>query len=353
MKRLALTLMVVLTTVVAFAAGYNWGTVKLSRIWLINPVSGDTYAYIDSSGYHGNGANLDSLPDAVDSAVVESIAGSLIGDSIAGKVDTGSAANTAPNADLLQGQDTTALWNAKTLQGKDTLALKQQIPTCDITDLTTSSSSTYMRLAPDGSFGVKWDGTDSTGKSGWAGRLQGQDTTALWNAKTLQTKDTTALFAAKTAAKIASNGDSAKVWGMTTPSTQGWMTGGGSSFSDTMWYTPQTLTVSSGRTAWNGALGGRATVTMTSADTMSKPTNMVNGRLVTLAVCQDSTGGRLMAWDYHFRFCGDTASAGYATAAPTLTATGWGGDLFTFLVSNDSFLYFQSFSPAVFRAYKP
>jgi hypothetical protein len=115
----------------------------------------------------------------------------------------------------------------------------------------------------------------------------------------------------------------------------------------------QTLTVSSGRTAWNVANGSRATVTMPSADTMSKPTGLVNGQLVTLAIRQDSTGSRLMAWDYHFRFCGDTASAGYATAAPTLTATGWGGDLFTFLVSNDSFLYFQNFSPAVFRPYKP
>ena len=61
MKRLALILMAALLTV-AFAAGpYNWGTVKFSRIFLINHVTGDTYAYIDSTGYHGNGANLDSL----------------------------------------------------------------------------------------------------------------------------------------------------------------------------------------------------------------------------------------------------------------------------------------------------
>ena len=202
------------------------------------------------------------------------------------------------------------------------------------------------------------------GNASSASLLQTKDTTALWNAKTVQGKDTTALFAAKTATKIATNGDSAKVWGMTSPSTQGWITGGSATtnadslghkaavkyqvISDT-----QTLAVSSGRTAFNVSLGSRATVTMTSNDTMSKPTGLVNGQLVTLAVRQDSTGSRRMTWDYHFRFCGDTASTGYATAAPTLTATGWGGDLFTFLVSNDSFLYFQNFSPAVFRAYKP
>ncbi|MBN2465418.1 hypothetical protein JXD38_07320, partial [candidate division WOR-3 bacterium] len=62
---------------------------------------------------------------------------------------TSDSARVAGNSHLLQGKDTTALWNAKTLQGKDTTAL--------------------------------WN----------AKTLQGKDTTALWNAKTLQGKDTT------------------------------------------------------------------------------------------------------------------------------------------------------------------
>jgi hypothetical protein len=71
---------------------------------------------------------------------------------LAAKLDTN---GIAANSKLLQGQDTTALWNAKTLQGKDTTAL--------------------------------WN----------AKTLQTKDTTALWNAKTLQGKDTTALKSLK------------------------------------------------------------------------------------------------------------------------------------------------------------
>jgi hypothetical protein len=119
------------------------------------------------------------------------------------------------------------------------------------------------------------------------------------------------------------------------------------------WNLPQTLTVSSGRTSWNVALGGAASLTLTSNDTINNPTGLVNGTMLTLTVRQDSTGSRLLAWSSHYRFCGDTASTGLATAAPTLTATGWGGDMFSFLVTNDSMLRFMSFSPAIFRAVKP
>jgi len=80
---------------------------------------------------------------------------------------------TAANAFLLQGKDTTALWNAKTLQTKDT--------------------------------------------------------TALWNAKTLQGKDTTALglqiarlVAGETLLVSACGGDSIWVWYDTTTVTRGW-----------------------------------------------------------------------------------------------------------------------------------
>ena len=105
MKRYALILMVALLAV-AFAANnpYSWGAVKFSRIWLINPVSGDTCAYIDSTGFHGDGSGLTGIAGG-DSNMYSDTSG------------------VAKNAKLLEGKDTTALWNAKTLQGKDTTAL--------------------------------------------------------------------------------------------------------------------------------------------------------------------------------------------------------------------------------------
>ena len=117
-----------------------------------------------------------------------------------------------------------------------------------------------------------------------------------------------------------------------------------------MWYTKQVLSVASGRTAWNIALGGVAILTLTSNDTLNNPTNMVNGRRYSLTVVQDSTGSRTLTWSSHYRFPGDTATTGYATAAPTLTATGFptfAGDIFEFLCLNDSMLYFTNFVPAV------
>jgi hypothetical protein len=66
------------------------------------------------------------------------------------------------NSKLLQGKDTTALWNAKTLQTLDTAAIKSR-------SLAVGGTATNSAL------------------------LQGKDTTALFNAKTLQTLDTTAI----------------------------------------------------------------------------------------------------------------------------------------------------------------
>ena len=87
--------------------------------------------------------------------------------------------------------------------------------------------------------------------------LQGQDTTALWDAKTLQGKDTTALFAAKTATKIASDGDSAKVWTMTSPTTQGWLTASGGGGDSTWLFGAFTDSVTSGK--FIGPLTGNVT----------------------------------------------------------------------------------------------
>jgi hypothetical protein len=196
--------------------------------------------------------------------------------------------------------------------------------------------------------------------AGDAQTLQGQDTTALWNAKTLQGKDTTALFAAKTAAKIATDGDSAKVWGMTSPSTQGWMTGGSATTNaDSLGHVAAAgyvtksdsvlLTASSGRVSWDLANGGSAFLTMPSACTLNLPTNITPGRIVTLTLIQDSTGSRPAVWASGWKFCGDTATTGYATAAPTLTATGfptYAGDVFTWLCAR-GYMIFLGFSPAV------
>lgn len=118
-------------------------------------------------------------------------------------------------------------------------------------------------------------------------------------------------------------------------------------------YVPKTdsvlLSASSGRVSWDLANGGSGFLTMTSACTLNLPTNLTPGRVVTLTLVQDSTGSRLATWAAGWKFCGDTATTGYATAAPTLTATGYptfAGDVFTWLCARGCMI-FLGFSPAV------
>jgi len=117
------------------------------------------------------------------------------------------SARVAGNSHLLQGKDTSALWNAKTLQGKDTtgfvrtgqanavtsaMIVPNTIVRVDVaTDFKAPYSDTadYAHAAP---------ASDSARVAGNSHLLQGKDTTALWNAKTLQGKDTIALWNAKT-----------------------------------------------------------------------------------------------------------------------------------------------------------
>jgi len=137
------------------------------------------------------------------------------------------SARVAGNSHLLQGKDTTALWNAKTLQGKDTTALdaryvnEAQTAGGDLTgsypnptiatDKVTSAKildGTILRADVAASFKAPYADTadyaktapavDSARVAGNSHLLQNKDTTALWNAKTLQGKDTTALWNAKT-----------------------------------------------------------------------------------------------------------------------------------------------------------
>jgi hypothetical protein len=131
------------------------------------------------------------------------------------------SARVAGNSHLLQGKDTTALWNAKMLQGKDTTALwdAKKLQGKDTTgfvrtgqpDAVTSAMivpNTIVRADVAAIFKAPYSDTadyataapaaDSAAVAGNSHLLQGRDTTALWNAKTLQGKDTIALWNAKT-----------------------------------------------------------------------------------------------------------------------------------------------------------
>lgn len=162
------------------------------------------------------------------------------------KVDTSQTWPLAANSGLLQGKDTTALWNAKLLQGKDTTALwdaktlQGQDTTAlwnaktlrgrDTTDFDNAKllqsqdtgalralydSVDYAIYAETSNFALNAGGdsvmyADSAGYADAAGNallLQGKDTTALWNAKTLQGVDTTYIFS-----KDGGGGDSSWVW---------------------------------------------------------------------------------------------------------------------------------------------
>jgi hypothetical protein len=124
------------------------------------------------------------------------------------------SARVAANAHLLQGRDTTALWNAKTLQGEDTTALwnaktLQGKDTAGFVrtgqaDAVTSAmiaTGTIVRADVAADFKAPFSDTadyataapasDSARVAGNSHLLQNKDTTALWNAKTLQGKDTT------------------------------------------------------------------------------------------------------------------------------------------------------------------
>jgi hypothetical protein len=131
------------------------------------------------------------------------------------------SARISGNSYLLQGKDTTALWNAKTLQGKDTMALwnAKQLQGKDTTgfvrtgqadavtgamivngtvvrsDVATNFKAPYADTAD---YAAAAPASDSARVAGNSHLLQTKDTTALWNAKTLQGKDTTALWNAKT-----------------------------------------------------------------------------------------------------------------------------------------------------------
>ena len=119
--------------------------------------------------------------ESLDFAAVKAtnIRGALTGN-VTGTADSATGAVRAAGAALLQGKDTTALFAAKT-------AAK----------IATNGTNTYvwsMTSASTQGWAASAGGTtpyDSAGVSANTHQLQGKDTTALWNAKTLQGRDTT------------------------------------------------------------------------------------------------------------------------------------------------------------------
>jgi len=122
------------------------------------------------------------------------------------------SARVAANAYLLQGKDTSALWNAKTLQGKDTagfvrtgqpdaVASAMIVPNTIVrADVATNFKSPYADTAD---YATSAPASDSARVAGNSYLLLGKDTTALWNAKKLQGKDTTGFVRAGQANSVA------------------------------------------------------------------------------------------------------------------------------------------------------
>lgn len=127
------------------------------------------------------------------------------------------SSSVAANSHLLQGKDTTYIFN-KVVAGSDTHAVHHNDKADStsnihvetlfvygvvcIKDGDTLRSLPYVPLDSKACSTGYWFWIDSARAKNWYGNLngtlEGKDTTALFNAKTLQGKDTTALFNAKT-----------------------------------------------------------------------------------------------------------------------------------------------------------
>jgi hypothetical protein len=121
-----------------------------------------------------------------------------------GKAGTSGActgnASTASNAALLQGKDTTALWNAKTLQTLDTTAIKSR-------SLPVGGKAADASGADSADVGVvSRSCTGNAATASNAALLQGRDSTDYDNAKLLQGKDTTAVKTFVLTGKSATSG---------------------------------------------------------------------------------------------------------------------------------------------------
>lgn len=118
MKKIALLLLML---VVAGSAtginglGMSWNTSDLMRAWL-----DQFYLGIGDSAYWDT---LQMVRDTANTALDSALHALEVARESVGVSDTVMFSDTSGCAKLLQGKDTTALWNAKTLQGKDTSAM--------------------------------------------------------------------------------------------------------------------------------------------------------------------------------------------------------------------------------------
>ena len=96
---------------------------------------------------------------------------------------------------------------------------------------------------------------------------------------------------------------------------------GNINYSGTAYATQATLT--DGATiSWTTTNAQVATVTLAGNRTVAAPTGMINGAFYALAVIQDATGGRTLAWNAVFKWT--------SASAPTLTTTTNARDYFVF-----------------------
>ena len=96
---------------------------------------------------------------------------------------------------------------------------------------------------------------------------------------------------------------------------------GNINYSGTAYATQATLT--DGATiSWTTTNAQVATVTLAGNRTMAAPTGLINGAFYALAVIQDATGGRTLAWNSVFKWT--------LASAPTLTTTANARDYFVF-----------------------
>ena len=108
--------------------------------------------------------------------------------------------------------------------------------------------------------------------------------------------------------------------GNTTPADK-LVVAGNINYSGTAYATQATLT--DGATiSWTTTNAQVATVTLAGNRTMAAPTGLINGAFYALAVIQDATGGRTLAWNSVFKWT--------LASAPTLTTTANARDYFVF-----------------------
>ncbi len=87
-------------------------------------------------------------------------------------------------------------------------------------------------------------------------------------------------------------------------------------------YFPEATLTDGATVTWDASSAPVCKLTLGGNRTLSAPTNAANGQFISIAVIQDATGSRTLAFNSAYEFTGDTA--------PTLTTTASKADLFVF-----------------------